>query len=229
MRATKIVATLGPATDATGVLDKLFEAGVDVFRMNASHGSWEQHAARMCAVRQTASACGSNAAILLDLQGPKIRLGEFPGGECELRTGDSFTITVEDVPGNCSVASCTYAQFPQEVRPNDRVLLADGAVELQAVSATPKAVAFRVVSGGRIGSHKGINLPGVKLSTPAMTKKDAEDLDRGLDAGIDFVALSFVRSCVATRRWWASRKCRTRRLPRKSPAPTTSAPECISP
>lgn len=194
MRATKIVITLGPATDRPGVLNKLFEAGVDVFRLNASHGTWDDHAARIHALRETASACRSHAGILLDLQGPKIRLGALPAGECDLRAGDVFTITTDELPGDCSRASCTYPLLPSEVKPGNRVLLADGAVELQAISSTAGSVVFRVVSGGKIGSHKGINLPGVALSTPSMTEKDAEDLDRGLEAGIDFVALSFVRS-----------------------------------
>lgn len=194
MRATKIVVTLGPATDPPEVLQSLFEAGVDVFRLNASHGTWEERAKRIQAVRECGSARGAHAAILLDLQGPKIRLGKFPNGPCELRAGSDFTITIDSVPGNCTIASCTYAPLPDEVKPGDRVLLADGAVELRAVSTTSRTVVFEVVSGGVINSSKGINLPGVRLSAPSMTAKDAEDLDLGLEAGIDFVALSFVRS-----------------------------------
>jgi pyruvate kinase len=193
VRSTKIVATLGPATDSPGNLRRLFEAGVNVLRLNASHGGWEEHNARIDGGRRLAAELGVHVAILLDLQGPKIRLGEFEGGGCELRTGTFFTITIVPMMGCADKACCTYLPLPQEVRPGDHVLLADGAVELEAVSKDATSVLFRVVSGGPIGNHKGINLPGVKLSTPAMTAKDAEDLDRGLDADVDFVALSFVR------------------------------------
>jgi len=193
MRSTKIVATLGPATDSPESLHGLFEAGVNVFRLNASHGSWGEHTARIAAVRKTAEDAGAHVAILLDLQGPKIRLGEFEGGGCHLLTGTHFTITTEPVMGSAEKAFCTYQPLPDEVRPGDLVLLNDGAVELEAVSCSPNSVLFRVVSGGPVGNHKGINLPGVKLSTPAMTPKDADDLERGLDADVDFVALSFVR------------------------------------
>lgn len=191
MRNTKIVATLGPATD--GKFAALLDAGVNVFRLNASHGEWPERMSRIDAVRKAAAARGIHAAILLDLQGPKIRLGEFEGGGCELATGANFTITTVPRMGCASGAFCTYPPLPREVRPGDRVLLNDGAVELEAVSSDAESVHFRIVSGGPVGNHKGINLPGVKLSTPAMTAKDAVDLDQGLDAGVDFVALSFVR------------------------------------
>jgi pyruvate kinase len=191
LRNTKIVATLGPATDNPSVLGELLEAGVNVFRLNASHGSWEAHQARLEAVRAMA---GHDVGVLLDLQGPKIRLGEFAGGGCTLETGDEFVITTQPATGNRQRASCSYEPLAREVRAGDRVLLADGAVELEALASDGHEVRFRVVSGGPVGSYKGINLPGVALSAPSMTPKDVEDLDRGLDAGVDFVALSFVRS-----------------------------------
>ncbi|MEO5924095.1 MAG: pyruvate kinase [Bryobacteraceae bacterium] len=194
MRNTKIVATLGPATDSPESLHGLFEAGVNVFRLNASHSNWDQHTARMAAVRKAAIEFGVQVAILLDLQGPKIRLGEFEGGGCELQTGAFFTISSKPTMGSATEAYCTYQPLPSEVRPGDRVLLNDGAVELEAISSDATSVRFTVISGGPVGNHKGVNLPGVKLSTPALTEKDAEDLDRGLDADVDFVALSFVRN-----------------------------------
>lgn len=194
MRSTKIVATLGPATDAPATLRRLFDAGVNIFRLNASHGNWEQHCLRIQMIRQAAASCGVQAGILLDLQGPKIRLGRFENGGCILETGTTFTITNIAVQGNASIASSTYEPLPREVHPGDRVLLADGAVELQAEKTDSTSVTFRVISGGPIGDHKGINLPGIKLSVPSLTEKDVEDLDRGLDLDVDFVALSFVRS-----------------------------------
>src|SRR5947209_8192101 len=161
MPCTKIVATLGPATDAPGVLDQLLAAGVDVFRLNASHGTHEEHAARIEAVRAAARQTRAHSAILLDLQGPKIRLGRFAAGMCTLQTGATFTITTEPMMGNAECASTGYANFARDVKPGDRILLADGAVELRAVSKDETSVRTEVVAGGPIGDHKGINLPGV--------------------------------------------------------------------
>ncbi len=193
MPNTKIVATLGPSTDAPGVLDQLLNAGVDVFRLNASHGSREEHELRITAVRCAARAAGVHAGILLDLQGPKIRLGRFQGGCCTLRTGATFTITTEPIVGDCETASTGYVRFAQDVQPGDRILLADGVAELRAIATDGVSVRTEVVCGGVIGDHKGINLPGVNISIPSLTEKDLADLHFGLNAGVDFVALSFVR------------------------------------
>ncbi len=194
MPNTKIVATLGPATDAPGILDQLLAAGVDVFRLNASHGTQAEHAARIAAARTAAAAAGAHAGILLDLQGPKIRLGRIVGGGCTLRAGSAFTITTETVTGDCETASTGYARFAEDVQPGDRILLADGTVELRAVASDGVRVRTEVVTGGPIADHKGINLPGVKVSIPSLTEKDLADLHFGLNAGVDLVALSFVRS-----------------------------------
>ena len=194
MPNTKIVATLGPATDAPGTLAQFLAEGVDVFRLNASHGTQADQATRIAAVRQASHAAGVHAGILLDLQGPKIRLGLFESGSCTLETGKTFTITTENVIGTPEIASTGYAKFAQEVRPGDRILIADGSVELRAVKTDEKSVRAEVVSGGPIGDHKGINLPGVQVSLPSLTDKDLSDLHFGLTAGIDLVALSFVRS-----------------------------------
>jgi pyruvate kinase len=194
MPNTKIVATLGPASDSPDVLRSLLSAGVDVFRLNASHGVWEDHAKRIELVRKTAAECGKHTGILLDLQGPKIRLGIFQNGTATLKTGQRFTITTETVTGTAEAASTGYAQLANDVKPGDRVLLADGAVELRTISTDGVRAHFEVVQGGVIGNNKGINLPGVKVSAPAMTGKDLNDLQAGLAAGVDMVALSFVRS-----------------------------------
>ncbi len=194
MPNTKIVATLGPATDAPGILDQLLAAGVDVFRLNASHGTQAEHAARIAAARTAAAAAGAHAGILLDLQGPKIRLGRIAGGGCTLRAGSVFTITTEPVTGDCDTASTGYARFAEDVQPGDRILLADGTVELRALTSDGVRVRSEVVTGGPISDHKGINLPGVKVSIPSLTEKDLADLHFGLNAGVDLVALSFVRS-----------------------------------
>jgi len=194
MPNTKIVATLGPATDSPGVLNQLICAGVDVFRLNASHGTQEEHAARVAAVRAAAREYRKHAGILLDLQGPKIRLGRFENGGCTLETGSTFVITTEAVLGSCERASTGYAKFARDVQPGDRILLADGAIELRAIATDEVAVRTEVLAGGAINDHKGINLPGVQVSIPSLTEKDLCDLHFGLNAGVDLVALSFVRT-----------------------------------
>jgi pyruvate kinase len=191
---TKIVATLGPSTDAPGILEQLLASGVDVFRLNASHGTHEEHAARIRAVRVAAREICAFPGILLDLQGPKIRLGRFENQECLLQAGSTFTITTESVIGNPEIACTGYGNFARDVKPGDRILLADGAVELRAISSDEISVRTEVVCGGRIGDHKGINLPGVKVSIPSLTEKDLQDLHFGLTSGVDMVALSFVRT-----------------------------------
>lgn len=193
MRNTKIVATLGPASDTPEQIRRLMEAGADVFRLNASHGAREEHRRRAAAVRELSAALGVHAGVLLDLQGPKIRLGEFAGGGCMLEAGARFTITTEPVLGTSERASTTYSGLPRDVRPGDRILLADGAVELRVLSTDGVAVHTEVVSGGPIGDRKGINLPGVPLSVPSLTEKDLADLDLACDPGVDIIALSFVR------------------------------------
>ncbi len=193
MRNTKIVATLGPASDTPEQIRRLIQAGADVFRLNASHGTLEEHRRRAAAVRQVASSVGVHAGVLLDLQGPKIRLGEFEGGLCRLETGARFTLTTEPVVGNAERASTSYPLLPREVRPGDRILLADGAVELRVLSTAPHSVYTEVVSGGLVGDRKGVNLPRVPLSLPSLTPKDLADLELARDPGVDIVALSFVR------------------------------------
>lgn len=193
MSNTKIVATLGPTSDSPEIIRQLFEAGVDVFRLNASHGTPEDHVRRIRMVRQLSDELNAHIGILLDLQGPKIRLGKFEGGKAYLETGSEFVITVEDALGNSKRASTSYSDFANDVREGDRVLLADGSVELQVLSSDGVSARCRVVSGGWVGDRKGINLPGVQVSTPSLTRKDMVDLQAGLEAGIDFVALSFVR------------------------------------
>src|SRR5215475_3504468 len=186
MPNTKIVATLGPATDNGTVLRQLLAAGVDVFRLNTSHGEQDQHAARIAAVRETSREAKVHAGILLDLQGPKIRLGRFENGGCMLAAGSVFTITTEQVMGTCERASTGYSRFARDVRPGDRVLLADGSVELRAISNDGADVCCEVINSGVVGDHKGINLPGVPVSIPSVTEKDLADVHFGLNAGVDF-------------------------------------------
>ena len=172
----------------------LFAAGVDVFRLNASHGSQEDISRRIHAVRAMAVEFKSSAGIMLDLQGPKIRLGMFPNGPHTLLDGQSFTISTRELEGSQEAASTNYQDFARDVKAGDPVLLADGSVVLRVASTDGTSVRCIVESGGKISSRKGINLPGVKISTPSLSKKDISDAHFGVQHGVDFFALSFVRS-----------------------------------
>jgi pyruvate kinase len=171
----------------------LIEAGVKVFRLNSSHGSAEVREGWIETIRNESRQRGLHIGILLDLQGPKIRLGKFQDGQATLIPGSEFTITVENVLGNETIASTTYADFARDLKPGDRVLLADGSLELRVLDADGVRARCTVVTGGIIKDNKGINLPGAQLSTPSLTRKDMADLQSGLDKGIDMVTMSFVR------------------------------------
>jgi pyruvate kinase len=194
MPNTKIVVTLGPATDTSEKIRGLLAAGADVFRLNASHGTHPEHARRIQIIRKEAAAAGRHTSILLDLQGPKIRLGTFVAGACTLQTGARFVITTLPIVGTCERAATTYPDFASDVKPGNRVLLNDGAVQLRATAVRRDEVEFEVTAGGPIGDRKGINLPGVKVSAPSLTPKDLEDLEFALREEVDMIALSFVRS-----------------------------------
>jgi pyruvate kinase len=193
MRATKIVATLGPSTDSEAVMQSLFDAGVDVFRLNASHGSQDDHAHRIKMVRDLAAERKTHTGVLLDLQGPKIRLGTFRDGPYSLHEGALFTITTEQVEGSGEIASTNYADFGRDVKAGDTVLLADGTIELRVIESDGRAARCKVIRGGPISDRKGINLPGIHVSTPSLSKKDIADAHFGVAQGVDFFALSFVR------------------------------------
>ncbi len=194
MRRTKIVATLGPATSTPERIAGLIRAGMNVARLNFSHGTHAEHAARIAMVRRAAAEAGRHVAILQDLQGPKIRTGPLENGQpVELVAGQRFVITTEPIVGNANRVSTTYRALPLDVRPHDRILLSDGLIELVVISHTDTEVETEVVHGGRLREHQGINLPGVRVSAPAATEKDFVDLAFGLEQGVDYVALSFVR------------------------------------
>ena len=193
-RRAKIVCTLGPATSTQERIDALITAGLDVARLNLSHGSHADHLHSYQLVRAGSDAIGRSVGVLADLQGPKIRLGEFPGGPVQLTAGDEFTITTDDIPGDRHEASTTYQGLADDVRAGDRILIDDGNVQVDVTGVAGLRVRTRVVVGGRVSDHKGINLPGIAVSAPALTAKDQEDLRWALAAGVDIVALSFVRS-----------------------------------
>jgi pyruvate kinase len=195
-RRTKIVATLGPTSRKPSVLRQLIEAGVDVLRLNFSHGSHDEHDQTIRLIRDLADGLDRPVAILADLAGPKIRIGGFDGDGVDLQPGDRFTLTTRDVLGNRQGVSVNYPGLPGDVRPGEPILLNDGLLELKVDSVAGADVRTTVVIGGRLTSHKGVALPMTKLSLPCLTKKDLADLRFGLERGIDFVGLSFVRSAA---------------------------------
>ncbi len=188
--------TIGPATDSAEALVNLVNAGMNVARLNMSHGDHLVHAKRVGWIRDAARIAGRPVGILADLQGPKIRLGEFVDGSAMIEAGDRFVITIDDVPGTAERASTTLKTLTQDVRPGDQILINDGAIELKAVEVTDTDVVTEVVIGGKVSDHKGINLPGVPVSVPALSEKDERDLRWALRHGVDMVALSFVRSAA---------------------------------
>jgi pyruvate kinase len=193
-RHSKIVCTIGPASRSPRMIARLLRAGMDVARLNFSHGTHEEHARNIALLRTASKEFEKPIAILADLQGPKIRTGALAGGTpVQLRTGQRFTITTLRVPGDSTRVSTTFRPLPKEVHRSDRILLSDGLIELRVVQVRGPEVICEVVNGGALGEHKGINLPGVKLRVPALTAKDREDLAFALAHGADYIAVSFVR------------------------------------
>jgi len=193
-RHSKIVCTLGPATRSPRMIRKLIQAGMNVARLNFSHGTHEEHAHCISILREAAVALKKPIAILADLQGPKIRTGALAGGGTVLlRTGQRFVITTAKVLGDSTRVNTTFYPMPREVKRGDRILLSDGLIELRVESTTHHEVVCQVANGGLLGENKGINLPGVKLHVPALTQKDRADLRFALSQGADYIAVSFVR------------------------------------
>jgi pyruvate kinase len=193
MPRTKIVCTLGPASETEETLRAMLRAGMDVARLNFSHGTHEDHARRMALVRRLAKEEGKVIAILQDLQGPKLRIGRLVGGRATLREGDPFTLITLPVIGDDKHVSAPHRDLPRDAKPGDRILLDDGLIELRVEETTATEVRCRVVVGGVLGEHKGVLLPGVQISLPSLTEKDKTDLVFGLESDVDYVAISFVR------------------------------------
>ena len=191
-RRTKIVATLGPASTDEPVLRELLSTGVDVVRLNFSHGDHAGHGAAYRLLRELAAELERPVAVLADLCGPKIRVGRMAGGALELREGEELTVTTRDVEGVPGLVPSQYAGLPGDVRPGSRLLLADGLMKLRVTAVDGEEVRCTVVHGGTLRDHKGINLPGTHVSAPALTEKDREDARFALELGVDFIALSFV-------------------------------------
>lgn len=194
MRHTKIVCTIGPASSSREVLRALIEAGMDVARLNFSHGSHESHQIVIRRVREISRELNRSVAIMQDLQGPRVRVGEIAGGQVTLETGHRFTFTTQNMVGNVQVASVSHAGLPEDLSPGDRLFIDDGDLVFEVVAVTGPDIHCRVITGGRLRSRKGINLPGIDLSIPIITTKDQADLRFGIEQGVDLVAMSFVSS-----------------------------------
>ena len=194
MRRAKIVATLGPATSTYETVRALIDAGVDVARLNLSHGDYSVHENNFANVRKAAEDSGRAVAILVDLQGPKIRLGKFADGPHDLAVGDIFKITIDDIAGTKEICSTTFKGLTADVNPGDFLLIDDGKVRVEVIEKDDTVVTTKVIVGGPVSNNKGINLPGVAVNVPALSEKDEDDLRWGLRIGADLIALSFVRS-----------------------------------
>jgi len=196
MRRAKIVCTLGPAVESVEKITELIDAGMNMARLNLSHGSHDEHQKRLDLVRSAAKKANKAVAILVDLQGPKIRLGKFSSGPHELSRGDTFTITTDDIAGTKDKVSTTYKGLPGDCKAGDAIMIDDGKVSVQVVQVKGNDVITKVIQPGMVSNNKGINLPGVAVSLPALSEKDIADLRWGLKAGVDFIALSFVRNAA---------------------------------
>ena len=196
MRKTKIVCTLGPATDREGVLRDMMLSGMNVARFNFSHGTHPEHKARLDAVKALREELHLPVAAMLDTKGPEVRLRSFKNGAVELTAGQEFTLTTEDVEGDETRCAITYAALPQDVSAGDTILLDDGLVRLTVLETTAKTIRCRVENSGTMKNHKGVNVPGVSLSMPYMSQQDKDDILFGVEQGFDFIAASFVR-CAA--------------------------------
>ena len=192
-KKTKIVATIGPATESKEMLTKAIEAGVNMVRLNFSHGSFEEHLPKLKIAREISKKTGRAIAVMQDLCGPKIRIGEFENGPIELKEGKFFTLTTRDIIGNEEEVSINYKGLPKSVKKGGIIMLHDGNKKLQVVSVDKTEVKCKVLAGGKLGGKKGVNLPGADLDISSLTEKDKADLEFGLKHDVDYVALSFVR------------------------------------
>ena len=193
-RKTKIVCTLGPATDGDGILRQMLEAGMNVARFNFSHGSHEEHKRRLDALKALRQELDLPVAAMLDTKGPEVRLKSFAGGTVELKAGREFTLTTRDVTGDDTICSVTYADLPGDVKAGGTILLDDGLVRLTVLETTDTEIRCRVENSGTMKNNKGVNVPGVRLSMPYMSQRDRDDIIFGIEQGFDFIAASFVRT-----------------------------------
>ena len=194
IRRTKIIATLGPASSEPNQIESLINVGVNIFRQNFSHGEHSYHKETYSKIRETAKELNKTVGVLADLCGPKIRTGKFKNDKVVLKNNQPIVVTTRDVIGTSDLVPSQYSELAKDVKAGDRILLADGTLEFLVKKVNGTEIECTVVYGGMLGNHKGINLPGVNVSAPSLTKKDKADAKLALDLGVDFLALSFVRS-----------------------------------
>ncbi|MFY9140489.1 MAG: pyruvate kinase [Thermacetogeniaceae bacterium] len=208
MRKTKIVCTIGPASDSLEMMKKMIEAGMDVARLNFSHGTHEEHEARINRLRQAMEETGKSIALMLDTKGPEIRTGYVKGDQVTLKEGSQVVITTEDILGDEKRFSITNRTLPQIVAAGNTIMIADGMLQLEVISTTDTEILCKVITGGELGNQKNVNVPGVSLDLPSLTEKDIDDINFGIEQGVDFIAASFVRrssDVLAIRRLLESR------------------------
>jgi len=193
MRKTKIICTIGPSCESPELIKKLIEAGMDIARLNFSHGSHAEHSRRIKILRQTAAELGKNLGIMLDTKGPEIRVGAFKDGKVVLREGEKVTLTTEDVVGDSTLIPVSFKGLPQALEKGNTVLIADGAIKLKVLETKEKEISCLVVNGGILSNRKGVNIPGISLDLPYLSEKDIQDINFGIEQGVDFIAASFVR------------------------------------
>lgn len=193
MRKTKIICTIGPASESKDMLRKLMEAGMNVARLNFSHGTHEEHKIKMDRIKEVREELGLSVAIMLDTKGPEIRTGTFGQEEVLLQTGQDFTLTTRNVVGNGQICSVTYKELPRDVKQGDRILIDDGLIELLVQKISGEDILCQVVNGGTVKDHKGINVPSVQINLPPITQRDEDDIRFGIENDIDYIAASFIR------------------------------------
>jgi pyruvate kinase len=193
-KRTKIIATIGPAASSSTIIAKLIRAGMDAARLNFSHGDWSDHTKRIRLIRQEADKAGKQIAIIQDLQGPKLRVGLMKDDAITLRRGDEVSLTTRKVPGTSQTIPVTYTRLTKDLNTEDKVLLDDGRIELKVIKKSAGDLQCKVIRGGMLRSHKGVNLPGANLLLPSLSHKDKADLRFGIAQGVDYIALSFVRT-----------------------------------
>ena len=194
MRKTKIVCTIGPASESEEKLRDLMKAGMNVARFNFSHGTHDEHKIKFGRVLKVSGELGLSVATLLDTKGPEIRLRDFEGGRVELKAGQEFTLTTEEIMGNENRATITYKNLRQDVKPGMRILIDDGKIEMEVSEIKDEEILCSVKNGGTVSNHKGINVPDAELSMPYVSEVDREDILFGIGMGFDFIAASFVRT-----------------------------------
>ena len=193
MRKTKIICTLGPASDTEEVLREMIKAGMNVARFNFSHGSHEEHQKKLDVIKKLRKEMDIPLATLLDTKGPEIRLGLIEGGKAVLEDGDTFVLTTEEIMGDKTRASISFKDLPKDVKEGDTILIDDGLIELRVEKVTATEITCTVMNGGKISDRKGVNVPNVDLSMEYLSEKDRSDIEFGIQAGFDFIAASFVR------------------------------------